>query len=530
MVKKWRSITFILPLALIGVGFFVNSASAEDAVFKAVVDEYLSLELDNTHMEVNVLPNMPFASGYVTATVNTNAAAGYTLTFQDTDSRNGLEREGYDEATDKLPFNIPSVSSDTTYASLAADSWGYYLGSTTDTEATYKQIPLSATEIKTTDAPAADDASRVSFGVKISDTRPSGMYEDTLTFTLVASMLQEEGLFDAAFSAAGKTKDQATGKYKMQDMTSSICDAVTTPTDLDYSDTPETQLVDIRDGKLYWVAKLMDGKCWMTQNLDLDIKAPAANAVPLTSENTDLNTFGSNGYDANNGYSQDANSVITWEPERNTTPASDVSSSGTLSSYWRNVSSDPYSIDTGDWYWTETWYTSTTNNYLIGNTGDRFFQSPTGNDTHRHVGNYYNWTATIASNDSSSYTTSTYSDIAENPQNSICPAGWRLPTISDSSDTEGSTNEFRRLIVLYGNNTSDDKDLTASPLYFVRGGFVQSDGLNGSGFYGNYWSSTVHNVAYSYYLCIGSSSIYPDAKGYGYRGSSVRCVARGAQQ
>lgn len=30
------------------------------------------------------------------------------------------------------------------------------------------------------------------------------------------------------------------------------------------------QLVDARDGKSYWVAKLKDDNCWMTQNLDYD--------------------------------------------------------------------------------------------------------------------------------------------------------------------------------------------------------------------------------------------------------------------
>lgn len=197
MVKKWRSALSVLALAAIcSALIFIASTNAENAVFQAVVDEYLSLELDSTHMEVNVLPSEPFASGYVTATVNTNAAAGYTLTFQDADSRNGLEREGYDEATDKSPFSIPSVSADTTYASLAADSWGYYLGSTTDTEATYKQIPLSATEIKTTDIPAADDASRVSFGVKIADTRPSGAYEDTVVITATPNIVQTMAILD----------------------------------------------------------------------------------------------------------------------------------------------------------------------------------------------------------------------------------------------------------------------------------------------------------------------------------------------
>lgn len=49
---------------------------------------------------------------------------------------------------------------------------------------------------------------------------------------------------------------------KMQEMTADIC-AVSQEGD-------SKQLIDERDGKKYWVTKLKDGQCWMTQNLDYD--------------------------------------------------------------------------------------------------------------------------------------------------------------------------------------------------------------------------------------------------------------------
>jgi len=48
----------------------------------------------------------------------------------------------------------------------------------------------------------------------------------------------------------------------MQEMTADVC-AVSQEGD-------SKQLVDERDGKKYWVTKLKDGQCWMTQNLDYD--------------------------------------------------------------------------------------------------------------------------------------------------------------------------------------------------------------------------------------------------------------------
>ncbi len=62
----------------------------------------------------------------------------------------------------------------------------------------------------------------------------------------------------------------------MQEMTSAVCDGVIIGT--------TAQLKDVRDGKYYWVTKLADGKCWMTQNLDLDLSTSKA----LTSADSDV--------------------------------------------------------------------------------------------------------------------------------------------------------------------------------------------------------------------------------------------------
>ena len=62
----------------------------------------------------------------------------------------------------------------------------------------------------------------------------------------------------------------------MQEMTPEICASA--------KENDTTRLEDVRDGKLYWVAKLADGNCWMTQNLDLDLTA----GVELTPETSDV--------------------------------------------------------------------------------------------------------------------------------------------------------------------------------------------------------------------------------------------------
>lgn len=49
------------------------------------------------------------------------------------------------------------------------------------------------------------------------------------------------------------------------------------------------QLKDMRDGKPYWVTKLADGNCWMTQNLDYDDPGSTKITNPSSWTSTDAN-------------------------------------------------------------------------------------------------------------------------------------------------------------------------------------------------------------------------------------------------
>ena len=247
--------------------------------------------------------------------------------------------------------------------------------------------------------------------------------------------------------------------------------------------------VDKRDGKGYWVTRLKDGNIWMTQNLDFDIEA---NTV-LNSNTTDLNVA----YDAStnsypeyrDGYTNNGD-IIYWQPASSDNT---IDFTGTTVPGWQNSNTTPYTANKTD-------YTST---------------------GHASLGNYYNWTAAIASNDSSSLTQDTLSDISKNPKNSICPKGWRLPTISNQSETvAGSTNEFARLKLLYSSN-----GWRTSPLYFALSGAV-NDTFSALNLYGFYWSSTVSTASNVYQMYFDSSTVYPSRDYYRNRGYSIRCIAR----
>ena len=241
------------------------------------------------------------------------------------------------------------------------------------------------------------------------------------------------------------------------------------------------QAMDSRDEKIYWVAKLADGNIWMTQNLDLDIKAGRT----YTSADTDL-----------------ANSTIgtSWTPTASTSTTTSWTSSDTA----------PESYDPGNLYWNGNVTTSS------GSLSDRTTTDPsaTSGGTHYHVGNYYNWTAAVAMSDSSSYTT----DLQDVNQ-SICPAGWRLPTYSGDKS-------YQNLVNIQGLTAGTSGNIQNTPTYFVYGGVWDGSsyyvGLNGS-----YWSSVVKSSSTSYLLYFyARGGLFPQSFGSRYLGLSLRCVAR----
>ena len=248
-----------------------------------------------------------------------------------------------------------------------------------------------------------------------------------------------------------------------------------------------TQAVDERDGKKYWVTRLADGNIWMTQNLDFDITANTT----LNSNTTDLNVIYDNGQyqEYADGYAEN-NDIIYWTPASTATTI-DFQNTGPISG-WQSSNTAPYSASKTD-------------------------STETGHDS---LGNWYNWTAAIASNDSSLLMLDTINNITKNPQNSICPKGWRLPTISSQSEAvHGSTNEYARLNYLYNS-------LISSPLYFKLAGAIRGASLIDLSTYGNYWSSSINSSDNAYRMSLMNN--YSSLADYRPKnnGFSIRCVAR----
>ena len=506
----------------------------------------------------DLTPGTSSDSNIIIVNVLTNNTNGYELKSNVGNSTTYASANRDLVLSSALPNNVTSTTpkfSSIDYgaseSSLTVDNtWGYsYLDETLtgSTWSNYSGLPLYSdtehtTTLKTANGPSLSTGDNIDFKIaaKASTTQASGEYNNVINFIAVGNT-NPTSFYDA-FSAAGK--QMYNGYYKMQDMTTSICNSVYTSQLQDNTDTMEAQLIDIRDNNVYWVAKLKDGHCWMTQNLDLNLDS----SVALTSNDTDLTDHSLTGAYAD-GYTYDSTTgVTTWTPVRSTIDAvTDESTSiSTIPDWPFGTFDSPLSINTGDWYWLGTYYDSSSNcpadssNMYLGcdyiskatygtNAWATYFSTKpfAANGTHGHVGNYYNWSASVASNDSSTYNYSTYSNPAASPQNSICPSNWRTPIIATYNKGQLGDNEFYNLDYHYNSGqTSTDYGLIMSPIYFTRAGYMYSERLHTAGSHGYYRSNTVESSFNARHIFFASSSFNPSNSDARQNAGNLRCLAR----
>lgn len=548
MIRRWGLFGGIALISVfvgrcLNMGAFANNLTYQTRVpVEFTFNDTLNLTVSGDLVIPELSPGTFMDSNVITVTVNTNNAYGYTLSATVGDTSNPsreMRHSGFAILGDPIFSNLAIGANLTREVFSSNSSYDNYWGFSTNKVGSayggkYNGLPLyndltaEPVVLDSLDYMPDGGSSVTDFwiGAKASANKEAGVYTNVINFIAVGGVAPI-GLEDA-YAAAGKTKISVNGKryYRMQDMNSGICAVVEL---LDSS----IQAVDIRDNKVYWITKLRDGKCWMTQNLDLDLDS----SVTYTHADTDL------------GWGSDT-ATTSWTPANATiklnADGKTFSSLGTTDAD-NNV---PKSLDVGDYYYAgfdgTNLLPSVTTNYLtiakdsngdvINSNNNRVYFSIDPNrvngGTHEHLGNYYNWSAAVASNDTSGYTSSTYDNIDNNPQNSICPAGWRLPTISleGPSYTEVETkNELARLVYLYNGDSyeiNSSAKLEPSPLFFARGGYVERDRLRFTGNYGYYWSSTVSDSSNAALLYFSNTVVRPSINGDRYFGRSVRCVAR----
>ena len=243
-----------------------------------------------------------------------------------------------------------------------------------------------------------------------------------------------------------------------------------------------TALTDTRDGNVYAVARLADGKCWMIENLRLDNTADFA-------DQTKSQGFGGT-------FSALPASTDSWNTSNYVLPQFNKNNTNIGGKNASNTDLIPgYNTNTA----TAQWY---------------------------GYGNYYSWAAAIA--DTRAYDSTNGHTAVET---SICPAGWHLPygnSGNTSPDLGNTAGGFYYLNTQMANNTSTQgsKDFRSFPNNFVYSGYFGGSSADDRGSDGRYWSSSALNSDYAYTLYLGSGRVRPGTGGDGkYNGFSVRCIA-----
>lgn len=284
----------------------------------------------------------------------------------------------------------------------------------------------------------------------------------------------------------------------MQEVTAEFCASVTME-----SPGNTARLRDVRDNKYYWVARLADGNCWMTQNLDLNL----TDGQVLDPDTTDVVSDWNPGVTTYTVLNVNEFNVPnqSWDPGMAVWKGPYISGScdpqyslfdTECAEYWLNVSSGWSPVDE------------------YRNSGAIYNNDTKTYDAHYLTGNYYSFSAATASSYPAGGGTAT---------SSICPKNWKLP-VANTSDDGGFQNLFEKTNMSAG-------AAPKSPLFLVRAGYVGKYYLTSAGEAGYYRSSVwwythgsnwTSSAAYSMFLN-ADQLVTTNAYDEDY-GQSVRCV------
>jgi len=405
------------------------------------INDSISVSLSSPNLVISDLtPGQSSDSNEITVTVSSNNVYGYTLKS----TVGNAEDYNTDALVHTNGSNTGIFSNLTTTGTLSAGEWGYaYATYNPTTEAWNSYSSYAALPIYT------------NTGVGLIDESENGSTSIKFKIGAYATVNQVAGEYNniVNFTATGnpepaKTLDQIT---YMQD-TFSCADTTIGTTNT---------LIDNRDGKNYTVAKLADGKCWMTQNLAIEP------GTEMTSANTNINSI----YTKTNPYTLPG---AGYDLRDNASSSNDncygTYSDGYIGSGWSNACS--HMADSTDIIASGSQYNAT------------------------QLGAWYNYPAATAG------TINTQGPNSTNAEYDICPYGWGLPS---NADFMGIIDNYSSLFTpLYGG-------------YYMRGSLMSANSI------GRWWSSTASSARVRRYLNYENSNLSRNV-GDRHVGYYVRCI------
>ncbi|MBR3269837.1 hypothetical protein IKG07_01135 [Candidatus Saccharibacteria bacterium] len=482
--------------------------------------------------------------------VTTDNLTGYSVTLLGSDTSGQLVNNITGDTLDTITSTTTESDFRTGSASTYANKWGYRLNVNNTTTTDFMAAPTTNTAktIYSTNAPnttGTSDNFTLALGARVDYEKQTGTYTNTFVLTAVGNpitykitywddtdKLGEDGQANITaskftISQADPTKAGAVFKgwcYGTADYSANPTACSGTPAevynngdDFTFTSIPSTgtaeanlyamweefpeiqnldpslctatprKVVDKRDGKVYTVAKLADGQCWMTSDLNL------AGGTVLNADTSDVPT--------NNYYTLPASSATGFDDDTKA---------------------------------------------FVYNTGNETTNQADCTST-QPCNSYYSWLAATAGGKSARGAAVTGNGY--NAAYSICPKGWRLPTVTAEGiprDSGGYTGgDFYKMILAVKGVTSLPNGYYANPdstptfnttagpgtlPNFLLAGYYISSTFDYGGSNGYYWSSSSYSSTNAYRLYFSSLSVYSALSSGRYYGFSVRCVMRETMQ
>ncbi|MBR3246673.1 hypothetical protein IKF87_02205 [Candidatus Saccharibacteria bacterium] len=258
-----------------------------------------------------------------------------------------------------------------------------------------------------------------------------------------------------------------------------------------------TALTDNRDNNTYAVAKLVDGKCWMIENLRLADKDSNNNDINLSSSNTHNPSLPL----TNSWWYSSANDNDTAPTSNHLSPTTNP-----FQTLWCQTKSSAC-ID-------QSMLATNNTTLYTNNTSTNYSAS---SDVYSY-GNYYNWYSATAGHGKYDDNYGGYHSPGD-----ICPAGWRLPMKGDNS----STGDYLSLDIALGGNGGDSNisNLYRSyPNNFVLSGAYNAEApTEDRNSEGIYWTNSTGLSGPSIFYLHSNGNMFWIADNFD--GASVRCIA-----
>ena len=424
----------------------------------------------------DVTPTMTGATTQATANVNvtTSNSASYELYIYAADGDNTLRPKISSLANISV---INAIAGDVGLSSLEPNTWGYTLGtSAAGDDATYRAVPKDASapvQTKDTSATnAADDTYVLTLAAKVDTTIASGAYSNTLTFAVVA----EPAMVTVAFNGNGATSGS------MSSIKIPAGDSQALPGN-----------TFVRSGYDFtgWNTAANGGGTSYSNGATLTTTtAQAGQTITLYAQWEAFGKDTMQGFTLSDCQQQASGGQVTLRDVRdnNTYTVRYINGACWMTQNLRLAGGT--ALTTSDSNVTRNW-TFPTGSLTSGNT---YTEARSLISSNTSYGGYYNYCAASAG-------TVCNGTTEQDATQSICPAGWELPTFDEMNGITSYVSAF-------------------SPVY---SGYYYDGSLSGTGSYGDWWSATANRSNGQYYLLYrnGSLKTSNDDKSYG---DSVRCV------